>query len=114
MDIIDFVCYVESDVDKIYPRLQPPKKNYVYIHKDSKGNIFYVGKGKKRRGWCAKLRSDAWKNIAFSGFTLEILQDNLTKTEATELEYRLIKLLMQRHPLVNQILGKKYEYIKVR
>jgi hypothetical protein len=37
---------------------------YVYHHKNPKtGEIFYVGKGCKRRAWDKRKRSDRWKTV---------------------------------------------------
>ena len=101
--------YKESEVDFSFPKRKPPKKNYVYIHRDSNNNIFYVGSGKKRRGWCCSLRSDEWKSRAFGGFTLEILQHGMSKKDATVLEYNCISILLKNNTnLVNIVLGKKH------
>lgn len=106
--------YKQSSVDYAFPKGKPPKKNYVYIHRDNNNEIFYVGSGKKRRGWCCNLRSPEWKVRAFGGFTLEILQHDMTKKDATILEYNTINILLKNNTkLVNIFLGKKYGNIKI-
>lgn len=57
---------------------------YVYLHKKlDTGEVFYVGKGMKRRAWVIYCRNKHWKNIVDKhGYTVEILFDNLTNEEA--------------------------------
>jgi hypothetical protein len=66
---------------------------YVYFHRDSSGNIFYVGMGSGRRAW-SKDRDNIWKryvNEHLGGrYEVEIVKDNLSESEAAELEGELI------------------------
>lgn len=66
---------------------------YVYIHrKKSNNEIFYVGKGRKKRAYGIHGRSSHWNNIVNKyGRIVEILKDNLTETEAFNLEMQTIK-----------------------
>lgn len=62
---------------------------YVYQHFDNNGNLFYVGKGKGRRGFhggAAGSRTDKWFAKARDGFSVKILKDNLSNEEALALE----------------------------
>jgi hypothetical protein len=67
---------------------------YVYAHKDMEGNIFYIGKGKKRRAW-DKDRHTIWEyyvdEYLNNEYEVEILKDNLSNEEALNLESKLIK-----------------------
>jgi tetratricopeptide (TPR) repeat protein len=66
---------------------------YVYFHKDSGGNIFYVGKGTGKRAWSLD-RDQVWTkyvNDRLCGkFSVEIHKDDLTEDEALHLENGLI------------------------
>jgi hypothetical protein len=64
----------------------------VYIHKrKSDGSVFYVGQGKNNRFKSKKGRSEIWKQIVFEcGFDYEILNHNVTRLEAFELEKKHI------------------------
>ncbi len=66
-----------------------PRKSYVYAHLDSSEMVFYVGKGSRRRAW-SKDRDPLWhryvdKHLGGS-YVVRILHDNLSSTEAEELE----------------------------
>lgn len=63
----------EMDSRKIY---------YVYIHIDSNGIPFYVGKGKGRRAWNKRVRNVYWKNIVKTGYTIKILESELNEEMA--------------------------------
>lgn len=67
---------------------------YVYAHyraDDPAGLPFYIGKGKAERD-IANKRNPIWKNIANKhGFIIKRLAENLTESEAWELEKSLIK-----------------------
>lgn len=88
----------EKDKNKLplqYPWGKPPKKHYVYVHKNALGHVFYVGKGKKRRAWDASKRSKQWFELAKDGFIVEIIQEGLEKKSAFELEYNHIKICIK-------------------
>ena len=63
---------------------------YVYTHSDKDGNVFYVGKGTKRRAW-AKNRSNQWLKKIKGGYTIHVPYTELTNNEALDLEALLIE-----------------------
>jgi hypothetical protein len=70
-----------------------PRDVYVYGHYDSRGSLFYVGKGAGRRAW-AMDRHYLWhryvsKNLA-GKFEVRIFADGLTDGAADEFEARLM------------------------
>lgn len=67
-------------------------KYYVYLHRDLNGVVFYVGKGTKNRITSKSSRSPAWKEVAFNGFTYQILKENMGNKEAMILEEDLITI----------------------
>lgn len=87
------------------------KRYYVYFHKDLQGNIFYVGKGTRRRAW-SKYRHEIWKiyvqNHLQGQYIVEIYKDQLTERKAEELENELIEKYGKQ--LVNWInMGQEYD-----
>jgi hypothetical protein len=66
---------------------------YVYGHyKADTGELFYIGKGKGKRAWRSWGRSTYWKRVANKhGWTVKILEDNLTEEEAYAKEMLLIE-----------------------
>ena len=73
--------------------LHPNKKNIcLYIHKDIKGQVFYVGVGSDQRPYDQTQRNDKWHEYAKHGYIVEILQINISsKKEAHALEDTLIE-----------------------
>lgn len=71
---------------------------YVYIHrKKSNGEVFYVGKGRKRRAWSTEGRNTIWQRItAKHAWEVEIVESNLQEWYAFELEKDLIALYGRR------------------
>jgi len=71
-----------------------PKKYYVYFHRDTFGNIFYIGKGTGSRAWDFKKRHDVWKRYIrerlHGKYTVEIFQEGLSNKKAEDLESLLI------------------------
>lgn len=65
---------------------------YVYAHYTADTNeIFYIGKGSRRRAWELRGRNKYWNHIVEKrGYTVKILHDDLTDSEAFETERRLI------------------------
>lgn len=61
-----------------------------YIHRDSEGAVFYVGKGVNRRPYYKSGRSKAWRERAANGFNVEIVKDGISDAAARELEAELI------------------------
>ncbi len=91
---------------------------YVYLHKDLDGNIFYVGKGRKDRCNKKSNRSIAWKNKAINGYTSEFYCENLTETEALNIEAELIITLdglINKNPDSKNLFTKEdyAEYFKI-
>ena len=70
-------------------------KFYVYLHRRlDTGEIFYVGKGSRRRAWDSCQRNPWWKNInQKSGFDVDVCADSLSQVDAFKLEKELISLL---------------------
>lgn len=68
---------------------------YVYIHyRNDTGLPFYVGKGCFKRAWAKDGRNSHWCNIVNKvGYTVRILQDNITESAAFRLETKLIVAL---------------------
>lgn len=65
---------------------------YVYIHRrKTTGEVFYIGKGRRRRAWSSSGRNKHWGYVAKKhGFTVEIYASNLQEWYAFELEKDLI------------------------
>ena len=65
----------------------------VYRHRrNDDGTVFYVGIGNKQRPYTKSKRSSYWKNIVDkSGYSIEILAEDLSLDNAIELEILLIK-----------------------
>lgn len=66
---------------------------YVYLHINPSTNLpFYVGKGKGNRCKQTRSRSIFWRRIVEKyGFSIQIVQENLTHNEAYDLEVSLIR-----------------------
>jgi len=68
---------------------QHPRRHYVYAHTDVSGQIFYIGKGVRRRAWSTD-RHDLWHwyvtRHLHGDYRVCILQDNLSPEEAEHLE----------------------------
>lgn len=90
------------------------KSFYVYAHYNNESDElpFYIGKGKGSRAYNTK-RSNLWKEKASNGLVVKILKDNLTETEAYDLETKLIKrygrILYENGTLVNIAAGGPLE-----
>lgn len=71
-----------------------PSGDYVYLHRRlSDGSPMYVGKGAGNRGW-QKNRSDRWLHSARKhGISVEILQDDMSESDAFLLEMWVISEL---------------------
>lgn len=80
---------------------------YVYIHRrKTTGEVFYIGKGRRRRAWSSSGRNKHWGYVAKKhGFTVEIYTSNLQEWYAFELEKDLIayygRVQDNTGPLVN-------------
>jgi hypothetical protein len=81
---------------------------YIYQHRrNDTGEIFYVGKGKGKRGIQTNSRNKHWKNItAVTGYTVEILFENLEESVAFLVEIGLItKYKSEGKKLCNYTIG---------
>lgn len=82
----------------------------VYLHRKKTDNsIFYVGMGNYKRAF-SKQRSKDWHSIVNScGYTVEIINENLTPEKACEIEIKLIekygRLDLKTGCLVNKTSG---------
>ena len=75
---------------------------YVYAHTKPDGEIFYIGKGTRRRAWAQRSRNKHWHNVVLKyGFKPVILADNLKELEAVEEEAKLIQHFKKFNCLVN-------------
>jgi len=67
------------------------KEYYVYTHTSLEDDVvFYLGKGRANRAYSFKGRSKPWKVKSKSGYTVQILADNLTYEESEDFEARLL------------------------
>ena len=68
------------------------KDTCLYIHtRENDGGIFYVGIGNKKRPYTKDSRSKHWHNIVKKhGYNVTIMVENLTWSEACELEVKMI------------------------
>ena len=68
---------------------------YVYLHKSTEsGEVFYVGKGNRKRAWETDNRNQAWKERVEKlngSWEVEIYEDDLTEIEAFRLEEKLVE-----------------------
>jgi len=74
------------------------KNKVVYIHrKATDGTIFYVGIGKPSRAKQKEGRNRCWeRTVAKHGYTIDIVEKNLTWNEACESEIALVELIGRR------------------
>ena len=65
---------------------------YVYGHyRNDTGELFYIGKGSKKRAWSSYRRNVHWKNVVHKhDYVVKILYDNLTEEDAYTKEAELI------------------------
>ena len=75
--------------------IQSENKYYIYAHINPlKNEIFYIGKGQGRRAKSRQHRNKWWKNtVSKYGYSVDILEDNLTEEQALEREIWFIKKL---------------------
>lgn len=79
------------DISPKYSEVKP-QGFYVYLHRRATdGSVFYVGKGKGRRGYSPIGRNKHWRYCAMkNGVTVEIYKDRMSETCAFTLEKVLI------------------------
>lgn len=75
---------------------------YVYVHMDSEGTVFYVGKGKGKRCISLNGRSAKWKEVAANGWDFDILWCGTEENDALALESDLINNPPKEWKLVNK------------
>ncbi len=101
--------------DELYLKIKFPEEPGVYLMKDSKGNVIYVGKAKSLK---KRLASYFQKNIPDRvSFLMSRVEDieyiaTDTETEALLLEYNFIKKLKPRYNIHFRD-DKGYPYIKI-
>lgn len=84
------IAVTKIDISPKYGAVKP-KGFYVYLHRRvSDGVVFYVGKGKYRRGWSVSTRSDMWAELSSGKVRIEIVRDGMTECCALTLEMILI------------------------
>jgi hypothetical protein len=88
---------------------------YVYMHRDTLGAIFYVGKGTGRRAW-STVRHPIWHKYVShhldGKFSVEIFRSDLTESEAESIEWQLIE--EHGRNLVNWINpGRDFDYAAI-
>lgn len=82
---------------------------YVYVHKNLNGEIFYVGKGHKRRAWRKSNRNPYWNNIvAKEGLKVKIISTGLNEEDAFLEEIRYIDKLKPRANLMTGFTGHSH------
>lgn len=85
---------------------------YVYVHKDSAGRPFYVGKGAGDRAW-SKDRDSNWHRYVdghlHGAYSVEVVKDGLSEEDALRLEDELIE--QHGDHLVNWVNpGRRFDY----
>jgi hypothetical protein len=81
---------------------------YVYLHRSKKtGEVFYVGKGQKRRAYYSHARSKEWKkHVLEHGFDVEIIASCLSQDQSFNIERQTIKRLSDEGvSLINKTAG---------
>lgn len=77
---------------------------YVYAHTKPGGEIFYIGKGTRRRAWSKSGRNKYWHNVINKyGYEVTVLADELQENEAIEEEAKLIEHFKKFNCLVNML-----------
>lgn len=70
---------------------------YVYLHRTIAGEVFYIGKGNRRRAWSKSNRSLFWRSVVEKhGFTVELIATGIQEWYAHELEVELIDMYGRR------------------
>lgn len=77
--------------------MQQEKKFYVYVHRyasgPKQGEVFYVGKGQKRRAWSKADRGSEWREVEQEyGRVCEIVHSNLSEVCSFTIEKILINI----------------------
>lgn len=89
-------------ISNIYNQIKYMKKRYyVYAHYNSKGELFYVGKGCNGRDEDLNQRSKEWLAEAKDGFTIVRIAEDLNMKHSFLIEQSIIKAL-KPNGLVNK------------
>jgi hypothetical protein len=93
----NFSIFIKKKMNNIY---------YIYFHINPLTNkVFYVGKGKLKRAFDRRKRSDYWNNVVNKyGYIVDIVHSNLSEEKAFELEIMYIKRFGIKN-LVNSTIG---------
>lgn len=85
---------------------------YVYGHYTADTDqLFYIGKGTKKRAWSTENRNPHWKRITEArGYTIKFFQEDMTNEEAVKLEANLIREV-GIHNLANTTNPDDWEYV---
>ena len=83
-----------GELPKVIPKGKVGRRDfYVYVHRDSNGQVFYVGKGTGRQAW-SKDRDALWHRYvetrSAGEYTVEIVREGLLEREAEQFESDLI------------------------
>jgi hypothetical protein len=101
----------------IYGKDNPnPIKSYVYGHYDHNGNIFYVGKGIRKRAWDTKNRHPFWERYVFKNlggeYQIRIIEDDLSDEDSEYLEDKIMRVFAEQ--LINWInWGRKSDFTAI-
>lgn len=103
-------------------RIIRPSKFYVYAHYlEETGDVFYIGKGTRKRGWAKSSgRSKEWSDhVKSSKVRIVVIYDNLDEIECYRKEIEVIAIARSIGlPLVNKSTGgggpSGYESTKVK
>jgi len=68
---------------------------YVYAHLNPEGEIFYIGKGVDRRAWSLSGRSELWRSMSSSGYSVSMICTGMNDESSLELERLLIAELRE-------------------
>ena len=79
---------------------------YIYAHTKPNGDVFYIGKGVKKRAWQKTGRNPHWHNVVNKyDIKVLLLADKLTKENANKEEIEVIKHFKKYGCLVNKTDG---------
>lgn len=79
----------------------------MYIHRDALGRVFYVGKGSGRRAWQVKNRSSVWTELRANSHSVEIIEAELSESDAYRKEIEMIFFYRKDNFLANATDGGK-------
>jgi len=101
--LLKLVKEAESFIRENAESVKPEREFYVYAHiNDSTNEVFYVGKGNRRRAWSHD-RLPYWAEFvaAIDGkYTVKVLRDGLTEAEA--FDYEQLMLIDNESTVINK------------